>query len=192
MSLTALLPAAPARAHVTEYTALIVDGAEVSLNDRFDNASARLSAIAEALLYNHHEIAQQDVVDLLAVYGGANPDAALADLIELFANVGVHVDMHLSEHQRDVGPAVLYSTLTDYGDGTMLIEHFPTAAARLADLRQRAINIDVAHSVEFFEDADEETCRKALEYALMLTRGRISLLEARREAAGEVYVGERI
>jgi len=191
VSLTTLLAETPERAYETEYTALVVDDEQVVLDERYDNPSARLTAIVELMLANHDEVAHQDVNDVLAPFGGANPDVALAAVMALYANWGVDVDVHLSEHQRDVGPAVLYTSLTDYGDGALYIEHFPSAADRLKELRQRAANVDVTRPAAFFDDADEETCKLAIEYALMPTRGRIYLLEAKREAAGEVYVGER-
>lgn len=191
MSLTLPIAEAPERAFTTEYAALVIDGDQVVLDERFDNPSARLTAVVDLMLTNHDEVAPQDVNEILAPYGGANPEAALAEVMALYANWGVDVDLHISEYQRDVGPAVLYTCLTDYGDGTMFIEHFPTASERLADLRQRAANVDTIRTGEFYDDADEEACRTAIEYALLSTRGRLYLLDAKREAVGEVYVGER-
>lgn len=190
MSLTTLPANTPERAYETEYAVLVVDDEQVVLDERFDNPSARLTAIVELMLANHDEVAHQDVNDVLAPFGGANPDAALAQVMALYATCGVDVDLHLSEHQRDVGPAVLYTTLTDYGDGQLFIEHFPTAGERLRDLRQRAANVEPDREVDF-GDADENACVTAIEFGLLPTKGRVHLLEASRQAAAEIYAGER-
>lgn len=180
------------RAFVTEYSAIVIDKAQVVLDERFENPSQRRTAIIELMLANHDEVAPQDVNEILDVYGGANADEAVIQVMALYASVGVDIDYRLGEYQRDVGPATIYTTLTDYGDGAMFIEHFPTAEDRLRDLRFRASNVDVIRPDDFFETADEDVCRAAIEYALLPTRGRIYLLEAKRHEHGEVYVGEKI
>lgn len=180
------LKEAPARAYATAYTAVVIDDATVVLDGSYDTPSARRDAVVELLLANHDEVPAEDVAEILAPFGGANADAALAKVVWLYAEHGV--DVHLGEHQRDVGPAVLYTAFTDYGDGTIWAEHYGSRDDRLSELRQRAANFADGYPVEFFDNADEETCKKVIEFALTPTNGRLHLFDAERLAVGDVYV----
>lgn len=188
MTLTILQPKArPERAYVTAYTAVVMDDAEVVLDDSYETPSARRDAVVKLLLANCNEVPVEDVAEILAPYGGANADDALAQVTCLYADYGI--DVHLGEHQIDVGPAVLYTTFTDYGDGTTLIEHYGSRNERLTELRQRAANFADGYPLEFFDHADETTCKKVIEFALTPTRGRLFIIEADRADAGETYSG---
>ncbi|MFF2053842.1 hypothetical protein ACFVU2_19715 [Leifsonia sp. NPDC058194] len=180
-------PPAPARAYAPAFNAVMIDDAQVVLDESFDTASARRDALIETILANHDEITTDEVEEILAPLGGANADAALGEVLALLNEAGVPVDVHLAEHQRDVGPAVLYTTFTDYGDGSTYVEHYGSRDDRLLQLRQRALNVAIGYPSEFFQNADEETCKKVIEGALAPGGGRIFLLDAERHAAGEAY-----
>jgi len=176
-----------ARHHTPTFTAVVVDGATVVLDEQFENRSARRDAIVQLLLVNHDEVSEAEVEDILAPFGGANADEALSRVTALYAGYGV--DVHLGEYQRDAGPAVLYTSFTDYGDGTTFIDHHPSRKARLKMLRQRAADLTEHLDGSFFDTADEETCRRYIEFALTPTRGRVWLTEAARHSDEEVYSG---
>jgi hypothetical protein len=173
------------RAFVPTYTAVVLDDATVVLDEQFENPSARRDAVVQLLLVNHDEVSAEEVDEILAPFGGANADEALRQVVALYAGYGV--DVHLGEYQRDAGPAVLYTTFTDYGDGKTAIEHYPTREARLQELRQRAANLSEGYTAAFFDTADEETCKKHIEFALTPSRGRVFILEANRHDEGESY-----
>lgn len=174
------------RAYETAYTAVVFDKATPVLDESFATASARRNAVVELLLNNHDEVPAEDVAEILIPFGGANADEALRQVIWLYADYGV--DVHLGEHLRDVGPAVLYSAFTDYGDGTTFVEHYGSRGERLKELRQRAANLSEGYPIEFFDNADETTCRNVIEARLDPTNGRLHLFDARRQDEGGVYV----
>lgn len=187
MSLTITgLPQASDRAYETTYTAVVVDDATVVLDESYDTESERRDAVVSLLRSNHDEVDEADIEAILAPYGGASADEALEQVVSLYADFGV--DVHLGEHLRDVGPAVLYSAFTDYGDGTHFAEHYGSRDERLKELRLRAANISVGHPAEFFDNADELTCKQLLEFALTPTNGRVHLFEATREDVGGAYI----
>jgi hypothetical protein len=189
MSLSTLeREAAPIRAFETEYTAVVIYGPEVVLDESYPHQSARRDAIVELLLANHDQVSKQDVDAILAPYGGAGADAALAEVFGLFFQYEPDLDMHLGERQRDVGPAVLYSAYTEYGDGTTVAEHYGSRDERLQQLRQRAANVAEGYPLEFFQNADETTCQKVIEYMLRPTNGRLHLFDAKRQAEGDAYI----
>ena len=182
------LEAAPTRTVVTEYSAVVLYGPSVVLDETFEHPSARRSAVVELLLANHDELAHQDINEILAPFGGANADEALRQVLEQYASHGVDVDVNLGERQRDLGPAVIYTTFTDYGDGTTTTVHVGSREQRLTDLRERASHLSV-HEESFFEDADEATCVDIIETALKPTRGRLLLMEAERRGSTDVWIG---
>jgi hypothetical protein len=187
MALTTLEPEeAPERAYEPAYTAVVFDNAAAVLDESYATKSDRRNAVVELLLTNHDEVPAEDVAAILMPFGGANADVALAEVAGLYAEYGV--DVHLGEHLRDVGPAVLYSAFTDYGDGTTFAEHFGSRGQRLKELRQRAANISEGYPGEFFDNADELTCKKIIELALTPTNGRIHLFDARRQDVGGAYI----
>ncbi len=86
---------------------------------------------------------------------------------------------------------MLYTAFTDYGDGSYWIEHYPTRATRLAELRQRAFNLNQGSSDDStFDHADEETCRRAIDGRLAGTGGRVILIQAVRHGEDESYEGQ--
>lgn len=109
----------------------------------FEHASARRNAIVEHLIANYPEAdaardGGHEVYELLAVYGGADADAALREVYDLFSDEGV--DMHLSEIEVPVVlPQRLYATFTDHadGDGSTSLVVFSTAAERTKNLAER-------------------------------------------------------
>jgi hypothetical protein len=187
MTLNTIEPGeAPERAYETAYTAVVFYNAAAVLDESFTNPSERRSAVVDLLLENHDEVSAEDVAEILIPFGGANADVALAEVIALYADYGV--DVHLGEHRRDVGPAVLYSAFTDYGDGTTLAEHYGSRNERLKELRQRAANLSEGYPAEFFDNADEETCKNVIESALITTNGRLHLFDAKRQDEGGAYI----
>ncbi|ROR76007.1 hypothetical protein SAMN06295974_3847 [Plantibacter flavus] len=175
----------PTRVYETAYRALVLDEEQVVLDASFEHASARRSAIVDLLLSNHDEVPSADVDDVRAPFGGADADAATAQVVALFVDAGADINCYLSEAQVDVGPLVMYSAFTDFGTGELSIEHYGTAEERLSALRDRAgIFTD---DEEYFLAADEETCSTAIEMALSPTRGRLYLVEATRDPADGSY-----
>lgn len=175
------------RAYVIEYAALVTDEGVTVLDDAYEHASARRDAVIDVLASNHDEVDQDEIDDILASFGGANPDVALALVTERFVNRGGQIDVTLGERRRDVGPITLWTAFTEYGDGTTAIEHYGTREDRLAALRQRALHLTDEHSSEWFDRADEETCRRVLDGALARTHGRVLLLEATRHRTDEAW-----
>ncbi|MCI4659623.1 hypothetical protein [Cryobacterium zhongshanensis] len=176
----------PARVYETAYTAVVFDDLEAVLDESYATKSERRDAVVGLLLVNHDEVPRFFVDDILVPFGGANADVALAQVVELYSECGV--DVHLGEHLRDAGPAVLYSAFTDYGDGTTFAEHYGSRGERLKELRQRAANLAEGYPGEFFDNADEETCKKVIEYHLAPTNGRLHLFDAKRQDVGDVYI----
>ena len=173
------------RAFVPTYTAVVLDDAAIVLDEQFDNPSARRDAVVQLLLVNHDEVSEDEVNEILEPFGGANADEALRQVVALYAGFGI--DVRLGEYQRDAGPVVLYTTFTDYGDGKTAIEHYPTREARLKELRQRAVNLSEGYGADFFDTADEETCKKHIEFSLTPLRARVFIVEAYRHDEGETY-----
>lgn len=189
MTLVAIeLEEAPTRAFVPAYTAIVIDEAAVVLDHSYDTPSARRDAVVELLGANHDEVPTEDVEAILIPFGGANADVALAQVVGLYADYGV--DVHLGEYLCDVGPLVLYSSFTDYGDGTTFVAHYASRDERLAELRQRAADFSEDYPMEFFDKADEETCKRLIEFALTPTRGHLHLFDAKRRDVGDSYVSE--
>lgn len=180
----------PERATVTEYTVLVTDELDTVLNDAYEHASARRDAVVELLLANHDEVEQSEVDEILLSYGGANADVALNEVVTLLVERGAEIDVTVGTRERDLGPMRIYSTFTDYGNGSFWIEHYPTAEARLASLRERAFTLSDTGDVAMFADADEDTCRRAIDGGLAPTRGRITIIEALRHSTDESWAGQ--
>jgi hypothetical protein len=178
----------PARAIATEYTVLVTDELDVVLNDAYPHPSARRDAVIDLLLANHDEVEQHEVDEILAPFGGANADAALNEVVNLFVERGTGITVTVGERERDLGPMTIYTAFTDYGDGSYWVEHYPTREARLAELRDRAGALSESHAS--FEDADDETCRRAIDGELSKTRGRVILIEAIRHSVDESWAGQ--
>lgn len=176
------------RVHETEYTVLVTDELDTVLNEAYPHPSARRDGVIELLLANHDEVEEAEVVELLASRGGADADAALNDVVALFNDRGAQISVTTGERQRDVGPLWLYTAFTDYGNGSYWIEHYPTKADRLAELRQRALSLTEDSSSDF-SDADEEACQRVIDGALARTRGRVVLIEAIRHSVDESWAG---
>lgn len=189
MTLTLVDPStSPARAYATSYDVTIVVDGERALEESSATASERLTDIVDWLLETYDEVDLSDVNETLAPFGGANAPAALDAVLALYADSGVDdFDMYLSERRRDVGPQRLYTVLTDYTDGTVFVEHYPSAEERLTALRQRALTVDDRHPAEAFLTADEALCKTVIDAALA-SSGRLLLFEADRAAEGETYM----
>lgn len=187
MSLVA--PASTERAYSTVYSAIVVDDTVVVMDELFPNPSARRDAVVGLLTSNHDEVTTEEIESILAPFGGANADVALQLVLAAFQQAGASVDVVLNERQQDVGPAALFTTFTDYGDGTYVVEHYGSRQIRLDQLRIRAEAVATDYPDGHFDDADEESCRKALEYQVARNSGRVYLMDASRHAAADVYTG---
>lgn len=186
MTLTLVRDDTPERAYENAYTAVVFDKGVPVLDESYATESERRNAVVELLLTNHDEVPAEDVAAILTPFGGADADEALRQVIWLYADYGV--DVHLAAHVRDVGPAVLYTAFTDYGDGNTFVEHYGSRDERRTELRQRAANLAEGYPVEFFDNADEDTCKKVIEYHLASAKGRLHLFDARRQDVGGVYM----
>jgi hypothetical protein len=176
----------PARAFEVAFTAVVFDEGSAVLDESYATRSARRDAVVDVLLGNHDEVDEAIVQGILDPFGGADADATLAQITALYGDYGV--DVHLGEHRRDVGPSVLYSAFTHYGDdNSTFVEHYGTRDDRLKVLRQRAADLAEGYPAEFFDNADEEACKKVIEYRLAPTNGQLFLFEAQREAEGGAY-----
>lgn len=175
----------PERFYETEYTAVVFEKGSPVSSDAYPTESDRRNAVVGILLTTYEEVSAEAVAQILDPFGGANADEALRQVLRLYAEFGV--DAHLGEHLRDVGPAALYTAFTDYGDGSTFVEHYASRQERLTELRQRAANLAEGYPVEFFDNADETTCKKVIEYALMPTNGRLHLFDAQRQDVGGTY-----
>lgn len=178
------------RATTTEYTVLVTDELNTVLNDAYPHPSARRDAVIELLLENHDEVEQSEVDEILGSFGGANADVALNDVVTLYVERGASIDVTVGTRERDLGPMRLYSAFTDYGNGSYWIEHYPSADDRLESLRERAFALSTETEENAFAEADEETCRRALDGALASTRGRVVLIEAIRHSTDESWAGQ--
>lgn len=174
------------RAFGTEYHALVVDEGTVVLDQHFSTDHERRDEVLELLKANHDEVSAEEVQDVLDRFGGADPERALQTATALYADFGV--DLHLSDRQIDLGPSFVYTTLTEYGDGTGSIEHYGSRDERLTALRERALMLDDKHPAEFFLDADENECLLVLQYAIAGTKGRVVLFQAKRNDDAS-YIG---
>lgn len=188
--MTSLAPTTNGRATKTVHSVVVVDEGTIVLDETFDTPSARRAAVADLMIQNHDELASQDVVEIMAPFGGADADTALELVIDAYASVGVDVTVHLGTRTQDIGPAELFTVLTDYGDGAIVTTHYPTRELRMTELRSRAAEIAHDHyPADFFSDADEETCRKAIEYHVAGRKGRVYLVDAARQAVDDIFTG---
>lgn len=179
---------ASARTYVPEYTAVVVDDTAVVLDERFATAAERRDAVVALLIANHDEVPTAQVEEILADDTDENIDETLSEIASLYADFDV--DVYLGTHRRDVGPTTLFTAFTDYGNGETFIEHYGSRDERLAQLRDRAAHAGPEYPDEFFQNADEETCRRIIETALSPTKGTVLLLEAVRHVAHQdVYTG---
>jgi hypothetical protein len=173
------------------YTAVVVDSSETVLNELFAEPHMRRDAIIELLMANHDEVSATDVEEILAPFGGAQADVALENVIELYIEAGVDIDVYLGSHAIDAGPARLYSTFTEYGDGTSFVEHHSTKEDRLQELRDRVAGLITGFDTaeEITATATETSCQKFIESQLASTNGRVILFETLRQSDG-VYLSE--
>ncbi|WP_311245275.1 MULTISPECIES: hypothetical protein [unclassified Microbacterium] len=181
-----------ARAQKTVHSAVVIDETVVVLDETFETPAARRSAIVDLLLANHDEVTPEDVVEILAPYGGADADSALVEVVNEYVQVGVDITVHLGTRQLDAGPASLFTVLTDYGDGTTTITHHPSHDGLLQELRTRAAEITGPDSEDQFAAADEKTCIAAIGRNLVQTGGRLYVMSANRQDEGETYTGHDV
>lgn len=167
------------------YYALLLDENTTGLFSGFPHASARRDAVIEALTSNHDEVTAAEIDDVLAPFGGANADEALAQVVQLFVEQGADITVTLETVMVDAGPYKIYSMITDYNDSEtpVIAEHYESATQRLHALRERAENVyDGNRGGDFdFRLADEGQCLAVLNTMLLSTNGKIMLTEAVRQ-----------
>lgn len=175
------------------YYALLLDENTTGLFSGFPHASARRDAVIEALTSNHDEVTAAEIDDVLAPFGGANADEALAQVVQLFVEQGADITVTLETVMVDAGPYKIYSVITDYNDKEtpVIAEHYESAAKRLQELRERADNVSDGVVVSDFDFslADEGQCLAVLNTMLLPTNGKVMLTEAVRRS-GENYASE--
>jgi hypothetical protein len=176
----------PERAYELVYTAVIFYDNETVLDEVYATASARRDAVIAVLGSNHDEIEPEEIEAILGPFGGADATTALGQVISLYADYDINV--HLGEVTRDVGPAFLYTSFTEYGDGTTFVEHYGSRDERLTELRLRAMHLDDGSPVEFFDNANEATCKDTIEERLTPFGGRLHLFDAQRQDVDGAYM----
>lgn len=177
----------------TVYSSVLVDGGDVVLNEVHATRAERRDALVDCLRQNHDEVDPREVDAVLDGFGGADPDGAAERVFALYESaVTGGLAMALSEHELDDGPAVLYATFTDYGDGTVAGEMHASAEERRLALRERAIAFYEDLSGEGLPlDADEKTLAGIMTNLFLSDPdGRVVLFEARREAEGDTWRSE--
>lgn len=164
------------------YYALLLDEGSTGLFSGFPHASARRDAVIDALTSNHDEVEPAEIEAVLAPFGGADADEALAQVVNLFVEQGADITVTLETAMVDDGPFKIYSVITDYNDGStpVVAEHFESKQDRLQALRERADNVyDRRVQGDFdFCLADEAQCLNVIRAMLLPSQGTVMLTEA--------------
>lgn len=171
----------PQRILTPRYYALLLDEGSTGLFSGFPHASARRDAVIDALTSNHDEVEPAEIEAVLAPFGGANADEALAQVVNLFVEQGADITVTLETAMVDDGPFKIYSVITDYKDNVPVVaEHFESKRERLQALRERAANVyDRRVQGDFdFRLADEAQCLNVIRAMLLPTQGTVMLTEA--------------
>ena len=194
MSTTIGLTREATRAFELRYGALIInDDLTTAIDELFDLPYERRDAVITTLLELYPEVTREEVDEVLAPFGGADADVALKRVIELFSDREKPLDLHLSEHLIDAGPATLHSVLTDYGNGEVAIEHHESELALLAALRTRAADIVTNGGgtlpEDFFYASDEEECVRIIADFIAPTNGHLHIVAAARQTVPSGYLG---
>ena len=175
------------------YSAVLVDDGHVVLNEVHDTLGKCRDTIVDCLRQNHDEIDPKDVEEILAAFGGADPETATERVFALYSNaLQGSMSMNVSEHELDDGPEVLYATFTDYGEGTVAGEMHASAEERRRVLRERVLNFyEDLSGEELPEDADEALLAGIMTNLFLSDpNGHVALFEVRREAEGSTWRSE--
>ena len=177
----------------TVFSAAVAHEGAIVLNEAFATAHERRDAVVEHLRVNHDEVESETVALVLDRFGGASPDTAAEAVFALYEeSVMGQLSLSLGESELDDGPAVLYGTLTDYGDGTIAAEAQGSAEERLDALRDRAGQFYEDLSGEELPENTDETFLVHVMNTLFLdpTKGRAQLFEMRRRDEGNNWRSE--
>lgn len=177
------------------FSAAVAHDGEIVLNEAFATAHERRDAVVEHLTVNHDEVEGETVALVLDRFGGASPDDAARTVFALYEeSVMGRLSLSLDEHELDDGPAVLYGTFTDYGDGTVAAEAQTSAHERLDALRERVEQFyEDLSGEELPEDADEAFLVRVMNTLFLdPTKGRAQLFEMRRHDEGDNWRSELV
>lgn len=143
----------------TRYALVITNDGELIENSVHTTRGERRDACVEALKDTCSDVPKSEVTDILLSYGGADPDAALGSISELYAEFGVDIyleDQPVPEEPVAGVPVAMHSVLQSYDTSSMnAIMHFPTKDARADHLRRQLNNLHAAVPPdEAFTDAE--------------------------------------
>lgn len=179
--------ARPVRRRRTVHSAVIVHDGNVVMNEVFESAHDRRDAIVEHLRVNHDEVESDVPVRVLDRFGGASPDEAVLTVFACYEDaVNEQLLLDLAESEIDDGPAWLYGTLTDYGDGTVAAEAQGSEQGRADALRERvSMFYEDLVGEPLPDDADEAFLSRVMNTLFLdPARGRLYLFEMQRNDEG--------
>lgn len=138
----------PASEEATRYALVITNDGSLITNTVHATRRERRDACVEVLVQTCHYVRKQKVRDILLTFGGADPDAALGSITELYAEYGVDVyleDQVVPEDPRDsLGLPTIYSIVMSEEDkSSSTVEHFATPEERNERLVRRLISLQV-------------------------------------------------
>lgn len=182
----------PSMEHRKVLQAVIIHDHQCLLDQAFDTPELRRDAVLWVLSQELDIVEEDRVRQVLATHPD-DVDAGLEEIVQMHTDADGGVVVYLTWMFVPTGPKELHTVLTDYGDGTQVIEHYPTAAARLEQLRGRAALLasNGTEVDEFFAAADQETCRRTIEGKLVPVMASVSLYtsRARQDGSGS-WLGE--
>lgn len=137
----------PATEETMRYALVITNDGSLITNTVHATRRERRDACVEVLKETCHYVRKQKVQDILLAFGGADPDAALGSITELYAEHGV--DVYLEDQvvpedpKNNLGLPLIYSlAMSEGGKSFSTVEHFATPDKRTDRLQQLLINLN--------------------------------------------------
>lgn len=181
------------------YDLIILNQGRLAFHDHHDTPQARLDrAVTQLTAVDTFSVV--DGTEVLRIYnehisvrsqgGHTDADVVLDSIAKLCRRW--QIDIYLSTtHKRAhsshrIAPATLYSVVTEYAPGKLVVEHFPTQKARHTDLIERAGQfIDPSEALPHLVLGDE--LRLAAFLSSRLTPALITLTESTLDDSDGVY-----
>jgi hypothetical protein len=153
----------------TQFALVMTDDGELVNNTIHTTRQERRDTCVRVLKEACPYVKEAKVTEILETFGGADPDAAVGSISELYSEHGV--DIYLENQPLPVDPAInpglplLHSVFISYGDDESAansIAHFTDNAERLEYLYQRLNNLGAAAVLPLSEDDLAEQLQKTL------------------------------
>ena len=132
----------------TCYALVITNDGQLLNNTVHTTRADRRDACVEVLRETCPDVTKAEATDILLTFEGADPDAAVSSISELYAEYGVDIyleDQPVPEEPVAGVPVAMHSVVQSYENSAMnAIVHFPTKDARAEHLRRQLNNLNAA------------------------------------------------